>query len=150
MTSASHHKSDRALLLSLVSVLSVSRARLSRDGCGDWTIRGRRGHISTDSVAAYVYLTCKTKRRWEAAKRELRLVVAQDGSDEGIIRIDDLPPSESQAEILRRLLGLRKSVRPSDKQRATLASFHFRRDKPGVSGRFIASAEAAVPPVAGG
>lgn len=140
-----NHKADRELLLSLVDALGVSKNRLRRDPCRDWTIFGRRGHVSTDGVAAYVYLTCKTKRRWESAKRELGLVVAQDGDDEGIIRMDDGPPSESQAEILRRLLGLRKSIRPSDRQRATLARFHFRRDKTLVSGGFIAPSEVGRP-----
>jgi hypothetical protein len=85
----------------------------------------------------YVYLAAKTKRRWESAKRDLGLMVTQDGDSEGILRLDDLP-SEPLAETLRRLLGLRKSIRPSDKQRATLARFQFRRDNTGVSARFIA------------
>jgi hypothetical protein len=139
--SSANRKADRELLLNLASTLSVSKARLKRDGCGDWIIRGRRGHILTDGIAMYVYLACKTKRRWENAKSALGLVATQDGDTEGVLRLDDLP-SEPLAETLRRLLGLRKSVRPSDKQRATLARFSFRRDKPAVSGRFIAAAEA--------
>ena len=144
-----NHKADRELLLGLVDALNVSKSRIRRDECGDWNIVGRRGHISSDGTAAYVFMSCKTGRRWKAAKRDLGLVVSQDGDDEGVLRLDT-PPTESEAETLRRLLGLRRSVRSSDKQRATLASFHFRRDKPGVSGRFIASAEAAAIPVAGG
>ena len=58
--------------------------------------------------------------------------------------LDELP-SELQAENLRRLLGLRKSIRPSDRQRATLARFSFRRDKPSVSSGFIAPSEAGRP-----
>jgi hypothetical protein len=135
------HKADREGLLCLINALNVSKARLKRDECGHWTVFGRRGHISTDGSAAYVYVACKTKRRWEAAKRELiGLTVRQDGDDEGILRLDG-PPSESQAEALRRLLGLRRSVRPSDRQRATLSRFHFRRDKPAVSARSIAMTE---------
>ncbi|MGY2907037.1 hypothetical protein [Bradyrhizobium sp. URHC0002] len=141
------HKADRDLLLRLVTPLSVSKTRLRRDGCGDWNIVGRRGHISTDGTAMYVYLACKTMRRWEAAKSALSLTVVQDGDLEGIVLLHDLP-SESLAETLRRLLGLRKSVRPSDKQRATLARFQFRRDKVGVSSRFSAIAEGAATPLA--
>ncbi|UPT88629.1 hypothetical protein HAP41_0000005985 [Bradyrhizobium barranii subsp. apii] len=124
------HKADRELLLGLVDALNVSKNRLGRDPCGDSNIVGRRGHVSTDGVAAYVYLACKTKRRWETAKSALGVPATQDGDTEGVLRMDN-PPSESQAEILRRLLGLRKSIRPSDKQRATLARFSFRRDNSG-------------------
>ena len=70
--------------------------------------------------ALYVYLQPGSKRRWEKAKHALGLTVTQDSDDEGVLRMDDLP-SEPLAETLRRLLGLRKSVRPSDKQRASLA-----------------------------
>jgi hypothetical protein len=138
------HNADRELLLSLVSALNVSKTRLSRDPCGDWNIVGRRGHISTDGTGMYVYLPCKTKRRWEAAKSLLGLIATQDGDTEGVLRLDDLP-RESMAETLRRLLGLRKSVRPSDKQRAALARFHFRRDKPAVSDPSIAVTEIGRP-----
>ncbi|MEH2508560.1 hypothetical protein V1290_007371 [Bradyrhizobium sp. AZCC 1578] len=136
------HKADRNLLLGLVDALSVSKTRLSRDLCGDWNIVGRRGHIATDGTAIYVYMDCKTKRRWEAAKFALGLPATQDGDTEGVMRLDDLP-SESLAETIRRLLGLRKSVRPSDRQRAILSRFHFRRDSTPVSGGFISTADAA-------
>lgn len=142
------HKADRDLLLTLVDALSVSKTRLRRDPCGDWNIVGRRGHISTDGTAIYVYSSATTRRRWEAAKSALGLVVTQDGDDEGVVRLDDLP-SESLAETLRRLLGLRKSVRPSDKQRATLARFWFHPDNSGVSGRFIAATEVVATHLAG-
>lgn len=136
------HKADRDLLLRLVGALSISKVRLKRDECGHWNLVGRRGNISTDGTGMYVYLPCKAKRRWEAAKSVLGLSVVQDGDDEGIFRLDDLP-SEAVSETLRRLLGLRKSTRPSDKQRATLGRFHFRRDKTPVSDGFIAAADAA-------
>jgi hypothetical protein len=141
------HKADREQLLRLVDALSVSKTRLSRDQCGHWNVFGRRGHISTDGIGMYVYLSTSSRRRWEAAKRALELPVVQDGDDEGIVRLDDLP-SEALAETLRRLLGLRKSVRPSDKQRATLSRFQFRRDKAGVSDEFIAIAKGVATPLA--
>jgi hypothetical protein len=120
----------------------LRKANLRRDPCGDWNVSGRRGHISTDGTAFYFYLQPGTKRRWEKAKRDLGLIVTQDGDDEGILRMDELSPAPL-AETLRRLLGLRKSVRPSDKQRATLARFQFGRDNNGVSGRSIAATEVA-------
>jgi hypothetical protein len=140
-----NHKADRDLLLGLIDAISVSKVRLRRDECGHWNIVGRRGHVSTDGVNGYAYLACKTKRRWEAAKSALGgLVVTQDGDLEGVIRLDDVP-SELLAAELRRLLGLRKSVRPSDKQRTTLARFHFRRDSSGVSDPSIAATEVGRP-----
>jgi hypothetical protein len=148
-SSRTPHKADRDPLLSLATALSVSRANLRRDQCGHWNICGRRGHVSTDGTAFYVHPWTTTKRRWEAAKAILGLVATQDGDTEGVLRLDD-PPSEALAETLRRLLGLRKSVRPSDKQRATLARFHFRRDNDGVSDRFIAVTEAPATHLAGG
>lgn len=144
MISAAHHKADRELLLGVVGALNVAKTRLSRDPCGDWNIVGRRGHISSDGTAMYVYLARESKRRWEAAKSMLGLVVTQDGDPEGFLRLDDLP-SDSQAETLRRLLGLKRSVRPSDKKRATLSRFQFRRDNNAVSGRFIWATEVGLP-----
>lgn len=142
--SRTNHKADRDLLLDLVDALNVSKNRLRRDECSHWNIVGRRGHVCTDGAGMYVFLACKTKRRWESAKRELGLIVTQDGDDEGVMRLDERP-SEPQAETLRRLLGLRKSIRPSEAQRATLSRFHFARDKSGVSDCFIATAEAGRP-----
>lgn len=136
------HKVDRDLLLRLVGALSISKVRLKRDECGHWAVVGRRGHISTDGTSIYVYLPCQTKRKWEAAKSTLGLPVSQDGDTEGVLRLDDLP-SEPLAETLRRLLGLRRPIRPSDKQRANLARFAFSRDRTPVSGSFIAPRERA-------
>jgi hypothetical protein len=71
MTGSTNRKPDRDLLLGFVAALLVSKANLRRDPCGDWNIFGRRGHISSDGVGAYVYLRPGTKRTWENAKRAL-------------------------------------------------------------------------------
>jgi hypothetical protein len=129
-------KPDRDLLLGLIAALTVSKANLRRDPCGDWNIRGRvstdgvGGRISTDGVWYYLHLRLGTKRKWENAKRKLTfLTVTQDGDDEGVLKMDALPTAE-QAKIIRKRLGLRKLATPNDKQRATLRRFGFRRDKP--------------------
>jgi hypothetical protein len=143
MTSRAKRTADRALLLSLVDALNVSKNNLSRDACGDWNIFGRRGHISSDGASMFVYLAPGTVRRWESAKRLLSFAtVTQDGDDEGVFRLVDLPTAE-QAETLRKLVGLRKVARLTATQRSTLRRFSFPRDKAGVSDQSIAFAEEA-------
>jgi hypothetical protein len=60
---AHDRKPDRDLLLDIVAALTVSKANLRRDPCGDWNIFGRRGHISSDGVGAYIYLRPSTSRQ---------------------------------------------------------------------------------------
>jgi hypothetical protein len=145
MAHPSTRKPDRDLLLDIVAALTVSKANLRRDPCGDWNIFGRRGHILSDGGAAYVYLRPGTKCTWEKAKRALGfLTVVQDGDDEGILKMGDLPTAD-QAEIIRKLLGLRKVAPPTDKQRATLNRFSFARDKTPVSEQIIDVPEGGPP-----
>jgi hypothetical protein len=122
MTARSSRKVDRILLLGLAERLTVSRGRLERDGCGDWIISARRGHISTDGSNFYAYLEFKTPRRWEFAKRTLNfLIVTQDGENEGIfIMRETLTPEHAAA--IRKTLGLRKSPILTDQQKQTITS----------------------------
>jgi hypothetical protein len=137
MAHTSKRKPDRDLLLDIVAALTVSKANLRRDPCGDWSIFGRRGHVSSDGASAYVYLRPGTKRTWDKAKRALGfLTVIQDGDDEGVLKMGDLPTAE-QAEIIRKALGLRKVAPLTDKQRDTLNRFSFARDKTLVSEQII-------------
>ena len=137
MAQTSSRKPDRDLLLGIVAALRVSKANLRRDSCGDWNIFGRAGHISTDGVGQYVYLRLGTKRKWESAKRTLSfLTVTQDGDDEGVLKMGHRPTAD-QAEIIRKLLGLRKVAPLTDGQRATLHRFSFARDKTPVSEQII-------------
>jgi hypothetical protein len=129
MTGSTNRKPDRDLLLGLIAALTVSKANLRRDPCGDWNIVGRRGYISSDGASAYVYLRPGTKRTWEKAKRALGfLTIVQDGDDEGVLKMGDLPAAD-RAEIIRKFLGLRKLAPLTDEQRATLRRFSFARDK---------------------
>jgi hypothetical protein len=122
-------RKDRELLLSLAGALSVSKANLARDPCGDWNMVGRRGHISTDGTALYVYLAPGTVRRCESAKCVLSFAtVHQDGDDEGVLKLVGFPTAE-QAETLRKLVGLRKVTPLTDAQRSNLRRFSFARDK---------------------
>jgi hypothetical protein len=141
--SRTNRTADRDLLISLTESLSVSPRRLRRDPCGDSIMVGRRGHISTDSVNAFAYLPAGTARRWEKAKRVLSFMsVTQDGDAEGILRLDGMP-SPTQAEAIRKAVGLRKVTPLTDAARASLSRTSFRRGKPPFQAGFIASSSVA-------
>jgi hypothetical protein len=112
-------KLDRVFMLELARALGVSERRIKRDGCGDWNIVARRGHIATDGTSSYAYLRLESSRRWKAAKRILRfLSVSQDGDNEGIFHIREMPTA-AQAVTIRKALGLRKAPLLTDEQRAS-------------------------------
>jgi hypothetical protein len=141
--SRTNRTADRDLLISLAESLSVSPGRLRRDPCGDWIMVGRRGHMLTDGVNAYAYLPAGTARRWEKAKRVLSFMVAtQDGDAVGILRLDGMP-SSTQAEAIRKAVGLRKVNPLTDAARASLSRTSFSRGKPPVQTDFIASSSGA-------
>jgi len=113
-------KPDRDLLIKLVEALQVSRNNLRRDPCGDWNIVGRRGHISTDALALYVYTAPGTERRWRKAKHVLNfMTVTVDGDDEGILKMSGMP-TPLQAGTLRKFLGLRKAIPFTEERREAL------------------------------
>jgi hypothetical protein len=134
-----NRKADRALLTTLKERLSVSHGRLKRDLCGDWTITGTRGHFLSDGVNAFAYIPAGTARRWEKAKGMLDfMTVTNDGDDEGILKLAEMPTAP-QAEALRKLLGLRKATPLTDEGRAELRS-RFKSPSQGAdSAPFIAS-----------
>jgi hypothetical protein len=145
MTARSSRKADRILLLGLAKSLIVSRGRLERDACGDWIISARRGHISTDGFSSYAYLALGSPRRWEFAKQALKfLSVTQDGDNEGIFIMRDIPTAE-QAAVIRKVLGLRKAPILTEQQRETVTSrLNLPRRNGGVSeGLFYVSNEPA-------
>jgi hypothetical protein len=150
MTARTDRKPDRDFLITLAGSLSVSQGRLRRDPCGDWTIVGRHGHALTDGTDAFVYLPAGTARRWEKAKRLLNFaVVTQDGDDDGVLKLINMPTPE-QAGVLRKLLGMRKASPLTDERRTSLISVGFSQAKPPVPDGFIASGQVAatLPPSA--
>jgi hypothetical protein len=137
--SRTNRTADRDLLISLTESLSVSPRRLRRDPCGDWIVVGKRGHVLTDGVNAFAYLPAGTSRRWEKAKRVLSfMAVTQDGDAEGIFRLDGMP-SPTQAEAIRKAVGLRKVNPLTDAARAALSRTSFPRAKRPIQTDFIAS-----------
>jgi hypothetical protein len=115
-------KQDRKLMLGLAKSLSVSSSKVKRDGCGDWIISSRHGQISTDGAVFYVYLRSFSGRHWTFVKRKLCfLLISQDGDDEGVLKMVDIPGSD-QAAIVRRTLRLRKTPQLTEEQRRSLVA----------------------------
>jgi hypothetical protein len=128
----SSRKADRDAMRALAQALEVSLRRFGRDACGDWNLRGRRGHFSTDGQTFYVYLKLPSPRRWEFAKRKLHfLFVTQDGDEEGIFKLKQLPTTV-QAVVMRKVLGFRKAPTLTEQQRQAIGrrlnSHNFIRD----------------------
>jgi hypothetical protein len=112
-------KADRLFILELATALSVSERLVKRDRCGDWNIVARRGHVATDGVSFYAYVRVRSPRRWKGAKRTLGFLCAtQDGDDEGIFILREMPTAE-QAATIRKVLGMRKAPVLTDEQRAS-------------------------------
>src|SRR5579871_6431251 len=78
---------DRPTLLAMVAALSTQPKTLRRDGCGDWHIAGKQGHIAAlpEFGGFQIYVQCRTARKWTHTKQAIRFaVVSQDGDDEGV------------------------------------------------------------------
>jgi hypothetical protein len=93
----------------MVSVLDASRLSLRRDGCGDYRISGKHGHVYADGAG---FLLCVSgggaARWWTNVKRRLSFCrVTQNGDDEGCLHLDRLPTS-GEAEVIRAALGIRR------------------------------------------
>ncbi|MFB6418214.1 MULTISPECIES: hypothetical protein [Bradyrhizobium] len=100
---------DRAKLAAFAATIGASKTSLKRDACGDWTITGLVGHVSTDGSAVYAHLTCASARAWTSAKSRLSFAtVSQDGDTEGVLSIHR-PLTAGQAETLRTTLRIRKA-----------------------------------------
>ena len=108
-------KADREKLnLLLIRMLGIAKA-LKRDECGDDRIIGKRGHIYSDGESYLLYLQLTT-RGWNTAKQKLsRFQVSQGGDAEGCIRLKD--PTDREAILIRRLIGVRKRMPASNADR---------------------------------
>ena len=101
---------DREHLSAFVTAIDASPTALERPLCrgwvGDYQITGKHRHVLTDGTGYLLYVT-GTVQRWRKAKRSLPGKVTQDGDDEGILRLDQLPTS-AEADTIRDLIGIRK------------------------------------------
>ena len=139
---------DRAQQLRLLAALGAWDRALRRDELAAWCIQGTRGSIYTsgDGKTWVMYVACRSARHWSAVRAKLAAftTITQDGDDEGVARLHDLPAPE-QAEVIREALGIRKRVAVSSSWRDRLRRFSFGSGPQGkaVSGARIGGNEAA-------
>lgn len=113
-------KEDKLYLENLAEALGVSKGRIKLDDYRYYNIFGRKGHISTDNEYWYLFTQGSGKMQWNNIKRKLSFMeVSQDGDDEGILRCSRLP-SEEEAKVIRKVLGMRPSTVLTDVQRGKL------------------------------
>jgi hypothetical protein len=122
---------NRERLLIFLAALDASPVALRRDlhrdegHKGDYRIQGKWGHIYNDGEGFLLCVTAKDERdqsprRWTSIKRRLDFCrVAQDGDDEGCLRLDQLP-TPAQAGLIRQALGIRKRRTLTEDGRAQL------------------------------
>jgi hypothetical protein len=86
--------------------------------CGDYAIRGRRGHIYRDGDGFLLYVTERSEQkpsaiRWNLAKQRLAFcTLTQDGDWEGCLRLDRLSAPE-EAAIIRKVLRIKRRRHPT-------------------------------------
>ena len=134
---AAEAEADRAQQLRLLAALGAWDRALRRDELAAWRIQGTRGHIYTDGKAWVMYVPGRSARHWSAVRAKLAAfcAITQDGDDEGVARLHDLPAPE-QAEVIREALGIRKRVAVSNswRQRLRRIGFGSRSQERAVSG----------------
>ena len=103
------HQQVRSRLEMLLGALDASLTALRLDGCGDWVIFGKLGHIYIDGQGFLLYATTgESARRWFNVKQRLSFCrLTQDGDDEGCLHLDRLP-TKIEASAIRKALGIRK------------------------------------------
>jgi hypothetical protein len=129
-------KYERAHLETLLTALDATDRALRRDDCGDWAIKGKRGHICADGSGFLIVVVSMRPsiRRWANIKGKLDFCrVTQDGDDEGCLHLDHLP-TPKEADLIRHALRIKRKRQLTPDQRATIAARlkkKTRRDPPG-------------------
>jgi hypothetical protein len=110
-TSQAEFFADRAHLQIMLVALDAAHSQLRLDACRTWTIQGKHGYLATwvDGKRWFFYCSPGSARKWGNIRRALSPLggCTQDGDDEDIIRIDQLPNPE-QAAAIRKAIGLIK------------------------------------------
>jgi hypothetical protein len=98
---------DRDRLEELRVALNGALNALKRDECGDFALRGRRGHIHAVDGRFYIFVAAGSPKAWTYAKKALLPLcsISQDGDEEGILILDRMPTIE-EAETIRAYIGL--------------------------------------------
>lgn len=137
MKAQPNREEDKKLLLKLSVYLNTSVDRLKVDSCGDWNILGRKGNISTDSELWYLYTEGSSKRHWTSIKKQLSfMIVSQDGDEEGILKLERMP-SPREAEVIRKVCGLRARPELTEEERAERSRRSIETINKGVSDEII-------------
>jgi hypothetical protein len=125
-TTIAEADADRAQQLRLLAALGAWDRALRRDELAAWCIQGTRGRIYTDGKGWVLYVSGRSVRHWSAVRAKLAAfaTITQDGDEEGVARLHDLPAPE-QAAVIREALGIRKRVAVSIGQRERLRRFGF-------------------------
>jgi hypothetical protein len=106
----------RDALLALAQAIESRDAAICRDECGDWQIKGQRGHIYAvpgsldrpNTEGFLLFVASGSARGWTNTKRDLAFAeLTQDGDDEGCLFLDRLPTA-AEAELIRHRLGIAK------------------------------------------
>jgi len=117
---------QRAALKKLGVALDCSSTAFQTDECGDPVIRGSAGHVyavpgtiqNPGKEGFTLYLECDSPRAWTFAKRALAFAeLMNDGDEEGAFALHRLPTA-TEAETVRRYLGIRQRRHLSDDARA--------------------------------
>lgn len=128
---------DKRLLNTLSKYLKISPSRMRLDVYGDWNVVGKKGKIFTDGQLWYLYVSPENSRVWNNIKKKLAFMdLSQDGEDEGILKLERMP-SESEAKVVRKVLGMRISTILTEERRAKLLETSYSPDTEGVSGSNI-------------
>jgi hypothetical protein len=126
--SAAEADADRAQQLRLLAALGAWDRALRRDELAAWVITGKAGCIYTsgDGRSWVMHVQCRSVRHWSAVRTSLATfcTITQDGDDEGVARLHDLPAPE-QAAVIRAALGIRKRVAVSRTWRDRLRRIGF-------------------------
>jgi len=93
------HKEDRKLLVTLANSLVISVKNISRDELQYWNITGTKGKIETDGTYWYIYA--------EGNNLEKRLSFMEPQMNGLSFKLDRMP-TEEEAEIIRKIVGLKK------------------------------------------
>jgi hypothetical protein len=106
-----------------LTALDASPRAIRRDGCGDWTIRGRQGHIYADGKGFLIVVSMdESVRRWHNVQKRLSFCrVAQNGEDEGCLHLDRLP-SAAEAELIRDAVRVKRKRYYTPEQLAAKAA----------------------------
>jgi hypothetical protein len=133
--SAAEAEADRAQQKLMLAVLNAWNRALRRDECGAWCISGTRGTLHTwgDGKGWALYVSCNSGQHWTWVKKLSFCTVSQEGDDEGVLKLDQLPTPE-QADAIRSALGIQKHREISAEVLARLKTFAFdRKPRSGAS-----------------